>query len=787
MKIIELHLIDFGKFHQKTFKLSDQTTLFYGLNEAGKTTIHAFIEGMFYGFLSPTSKRKTWEAAYERYKPRKSKAYHGALVFEKDGKQYRLERNFLKRQDDVKLFINQTGEDITHTLDKDPVTKQADIGKFIDMPYVLYKNTLSIKQLNQATNSDASDDLFRRLQNLEATKTESFSTAKAIESLNQELNEIGTERAQTKPYAKALSKQAQLEKEYQASVNQEEEILTLKVTKDTHEQKLAGAIHQKKTLNETLLLQENTQKIKVYEQIISHYDAFEQALKDALGTIPDELLNNHTNIQATIKPHFKDLQQHKTQIITLNTTLGDLGMQMVDDFKIIKQEDYLKLQKDYHNAVSLERAINEAEVLRLKAEAQAQQAKIDAEIETIQNLTKTIEDLTKQTTLKTWLNLLIIPFFIRVFSFNKRKLKTEKTIDLKHSKSKKEALENDLKQTLKHHARIEKQNTMAKNSLDKTLDQYDVNSIEALQTHWLKTAKHYEETVKQTRLQKSYQEVKTKLKAIEEALAQALDVFKLPFNHHSLDALIAYERFSERIEALLKGESFKAFKASIDFKQPLVSLDDYETTKTALEKVKETLHQEEKALNHLTYQMTLLRDNHRPLETIKYELNQIEALINTYDQKKALLNESIERLEHAAKTIEENFAPLLSEAISSFLKPFTLNHYEEIKVKKDLTFKVLSTLNTLEEAAFFSSGTKDQIYFAMRLGILKILNKQSLPIILDGAFVNFDQERLTQALKTLIDFKKDSQLIIFTCHEREAAILDRAQIPYHKETIKSLD
>lgn len=53
MKIDELNLISFGKFKNTIFKLEDGLNIFYGENEAGKTTIHNFIEGMYYGFQKP--------------------------------------------------------------------------------------------------------------------------------------------------------------------------------------------------------------------------------------------------------------------------------------------------------------------------------------------------------------------------------------------------------------------------------------------------------------------------------------------------------------------------------------------------------------------------------------------------------------------------------------------------------------------------------------------------------------------------------------------------------------
>lgn len=69
MKIDELNIISFGKFKDKKITLSNGLNIIYGENETGKTTIHKFIEGMFFGFFKPYSKRKIYTDDYEKFFP----------------------------------------------------------------------------------------------------------------------------------------------------------------------------------------------------------------------------------------------------------------------------------------------------------------------------------------------------------------------------------------------------------------------------------------------------------------------------------------------------------------------------------------------------------------------------------------------------------------------------------------------------------------------------------------------------------------------------------------------
>ena len=52
-----------------------------------------------------------------------------------------------------------------------------------------------------------------------------------------------------------------------------------------------------------------------------------------------------------------------------------------------------------------------------------------------------------------------------------------------------------------------------------------------------------------------------------------------------------------------------------------------------------------------------------------------------------------------------------------------------------------------------------------------------MPLIFDDSFTLYDDERLKTALKWLSGAYQN-QIIIFTCHQREAQLLTANQIPY---------
>lgn len=206
MLISELNLIAFGKFKNKIIKLKDGINIIYGKNEAGKTTIHKFIEGMFYGFFRPYTRIRRYSQDYERYFPWNFNEYRGALKYKLDGNIYRLERNFIKTKDEVKMYDDITGDDITYLLEYDNVLRLPLPGPFllgINNP-VVYNNTVNIKQLGSETDENLSKEVKDSLANLSDSLDEDISIKNALNYLEEKKDEIGTERRTTSPYGQLI-------------------------------------------------------------------------------------------------------------------------------------------------------------------------------------------------------------------------------------------------------------------------------------------------------------------------------------------------------------------------------------------------------------------------------------------------------------------------------------------------------------------------------------------------------------------------------------------------------
>ena len=83
-----------------------------------------------------------------------------------------------------------------------------------------------------------------------------------------------------------------------------------------------------------------------------------------------------------------------------------------------------------------------------------------------------------------------------------------------------------------------------------------------------------------------------------------------------------------------------------------------------------------------------------------------------------------------------------------------------------------------------SAGTEDQIYFSVRLAVSRIFFEENMPLFLDDSFAFYDDERLARTLRWLGERSGFTQILLFTCHHREAEILAKTGIPF---TLHELD
>ena len=136
---------------------------------------------------------------------------------------------------------------------------------------------------------------------------------------------------------------------------------------------------------------------------------------------------------------------------------------------------------------------------------------------------------------------------------------------------------------------------------------------------------------------------------------------------------------------------------------------------------------------------------------------------------------AIDTLSDANTDIQNRFAPLLSARTGEILETLTGGRYERLSLDKKLSAEAEKAGESVSRSMLFlSAGTVDQIYLAMRLAVCELVlpQEEPCPIVLDDALTNFDDDRMKYALDFLKSAGEKRQVILFTCHGREAQQYD---------------
>lgn len=132
--------------------------------------------------------------------------------------------------------------------------------------------------------------------------------------------------------------------------------------------------------------------------------------------------------------------------------------------------------------------------------------------------------------------------------------------------------------------------------------------------------------------------------------------------------------------------------------------------------------------------------------------------------------EAIRMAEEAIKSenaaLSVRISPQITELAQQYLAYLTSDSYKEIKLDSSLRARCAGDDGTLLDALRLSSGTRDQLYFALRLAVCQVLSgKESVPLVLDDPFLTWDNKRMERGLRLLQTLSKERQIILLTCRQ----------------------
>ena len=154
-----------------------------------------------------------------------------------------------------------------------------------------------------------------------------------------------------------------------------------------------------------------------------------------------------------------------------------------------------------------------------------------------------------------------------------------------------------------------------------------------------------------------------------------------------------------------------------------------------------------------------------------------EAALEELDRRRAeydAIAAALAALEGAHGQLQARFSPALNHRAGELLAKLTGGKYDKVALTQQ--FEALAEEHdglTPRRALALSQGTADQLYLAVRLAVCELVlpGEEPCPLVLDDALANFDDGRCALALALLEELGKERQILLFTCHTREAGLL----------------
>jgi uncharacterized protein YhaN len=160
--------------------------------------------------------------------------------------------------------------------------------------------------------------------------------------------------------------------------------------------------------------------------------------------------------------------------------------------------------------------------------------------------------------------------------------------------------------------------------------------------------------------------------------------------------------------------------------------------------------------------------NFRISSEIEEDLATAQREFEELERNRVALSIALETIESLARQQQEVLAPQLNSGVEQRFLRLCGRRYEEVKIDPDFQVWVRETdTGELRLAEHLSRGTQDQLYFALRFGILDLVSNESepCPSLLDEPFAAYDRTRLEEAFEVLLEEAGRRQLVLFTCRE----------------------
>ena len=745
MKIKSIYISAFGGVKDLRLNLDDSFNVIYGENENGKTTVMSFIKMMFYG--SDRAKGDLAKSPRKKYTPWDNSQMAGSIEFEKDGKNYRLER----------IFGESNSTDKVTLINTDLGTREnvsADIGtKLLGLSSAAFERSIFIGQFGfPENNANAEGEINSKLSNLALTGEEDASFDEVYKRLEKAKLALASKSGRAGEYDKNLvSLKALNDALLKANETQEKiNFGNLKAKEIIAEieklQQKAGKL--KVTIDKEQDFR-NAQKLRELLKLKAELDNITKALTLENGTVIDEMflkkidfcLSKINSVKAKIEAlenENKAIQQGLDLALDPNKASPEKSAELEKKINALEQKQ-VELKQQYDNSQNALNNKKSPNIVLL----------ILGIILGLGGAAATLYNLYIGTGVSV-LGIALIVVYIALTTANSAKKK-----ELEGSLLNLKLELNELMAVI----------TLEKSNLNAIITALNSNAamIENQQNHLKENGKKIEELSKEKAVLSgelevllgntfNSTEIDSTLEELREKAATQKEI-KQKINYILKDVgNISYEMAAQKIkeaESFGEAQDFETIKAEYDG-----ILEEITAKKTDATAILTEIKAAEKVMENP--------------ETLKKQIADLTAKTENQARYVADLELAMAVLTESFSEVRRSYGSVLDNKTGEIFSGITGGKYNGINVSKSFDISVQKTdIFGSFDSAYLSSGTVDQAYLSLRLALSELITDENgtLPIMLDDSLAQFDDNRQKIALEYLKKYSDKNQIIMFTCHK----------------------
>lgn len=231
-------------------------------------------------------------------------------------------------------------------------------------------------------------------------------------------------------------------------------------------------------------------------------------------------------------------------------------------------------------------------------------------------------------------------------------------------------------------------------------------------------------------------------------------------------------------------ETQAALEEELSRTDPLELHEEKERLQARLQELSRLISSDDQEIGDLKGKLKSMEQDEQ-LSDLLFQQRTVQEQLTDATRRWAILMLCRHLLEEARGVYERERQPQVIREADRFLHTMAHGRYRLLAaVGEDGVHLEDRSLARKEEVAW-SAGLADQVYLAIRLGLAREFGRHSepVPVILDDVLVKFDPARRQNAARVILDFAREQQVLLFSCHPEFIDLIAAVRRdPGHQET-----